>query len=126
LVFSSSGTVSGTASLAIAEGNVITAGNSKSDVKLIPANAYTDEIVTNHYQTNLKIEPADPRFKKYVRQTDTDAAGHFAFYHVPPGVYYVSCDLAWNAPYSYTDSSGTAFRHLRHDDSLDLQENRCG
>jgi hypothetical protein len=104
---SGSGTVTGTAFLAIAEGNVITAGDSKSEVKLMPANAYTDEIVTKHYQTNERIEPADPRFKKYVRRTHPDGAGHFAFYHVPPGVYYVSCDLAWSVPSTYTDSNGT-------------------
>jgi hypothetical protein len=103
---SGSGTVTGTAFLTIAKDNTITAGDSKSEVKLMPANAYTDEIVAKHYQTNLKIAPADPRFKKYVRKTNSDGAGHFAFHHVPPGVYYVSCDLAWNAPSTSTDSNG--------------------
>ena len=83
---SGSGTVTGTAFLAIAEHNVITAGDSKSAVKLMPANAYTDEVVTKHYQTNEMIEPADPRFKKYVRKTYSDGAGHFAFHRVPPGL----------------------------------------
>ncbi len=103
---SGSGTVTGTAFLRIANENTRTAGDCKSVVKLMPANAYTDEIVVKHYQTNMKIEPADPRFRKYVRRTDPDAAGRFAFYHVPPGVYYVSCDIAWTVPSTYTDSNG--------------------
>ncbi len=103
---SGSGTVVGTAFLRISKDNTITAGESKSVVKLMPANAYTDEIVTKHYQTNLKIEPADPRFRKYVRRATPDDAGRFAFHHVPPGVYYVSCDLVWSTPSTYTDSNG--------------------
>jgi hypothetical protein len=101
-----SGTVTGTAFLQIDRGNTITAWDSKSVVKLMPANAYTDELVAKHYVTNLKIEPADPRFRKYVRRANPDPAGRFAFYHVPSGVYYVSCDLAWNTPSTYTDSNG--------------------
>jgi hypothetical protein len=103
---SGSGTVTGTAFLEITKGNTITAGDSKSVVKLLPANAYTDELVAKHYVTNMRIEPPDPRYRKYVRRTNPDPAGRFAFYHVPPGVYYVSCDLVWSTPSTYTDSNG--------------------
>ena len=36
---------------------------SGSVVKLLPANDYTDEIVTRHYFNRVKLEPPDPRME---------------------------------------------------------------
>lgn len=103
---SGSGTISGTAYTVTKGGNEKVA-YTNATVKLMPANAYTEEIVTRHFHNRTKLEPADPRFQKYVRRTHpSDDSGHFVFTHVPAGTYYVSCHLRWSYPSTYMDNDG--------------------
>jgi hypothetical protein len=67
-------------------------------VRLIPANAYTEEIVERKYTNREWLTRTDPRLAKYVREVETDDHGHFAFTQVPPGSYYVSCHVKWTEP----------------------------
>jgi hypothetical protein len=67
-------------------------------VRLIPANAYTNEIVERKYTNREWLTRADARLAKYVREVETDDHGHFAFTQVPPGNYYVSCHVQWTEP----------------------------
>ena len=72
----------------------------------MPANAYTTEIVQRSYVQDENLQKPDPRFQKYVRQTESDGGGNFVFRNVPPGNYYVSCDVTYSYPSYNTDSNG--------------------
>jgi hypothetical protein len=75
-------------------------------VTLMPVNAYTTEIVQRSYVRPENLQEPDPRFQKYVRQVESDGAGNFVFRNVPPGNYYVSCDVTYSYPSYNTDSNG--------------------
>ena len=51
-------------------------------VTLMPANAYTTEIVQRSYVQQENLQQPDPRFQKYVRQVESDGAGKFVFRNV--------------------------------------------
>ncbi len=87
-----------------------------STVKLIPATAYTDEIVQRKYNNREWLARADARMQKYVRKTRTDHDGNFAFYGVPVGDYYAACHFKWNYPTSTTDSEGNDVQIMADDD----------
>jgi hypothetical protein len=59
------------------------------------------------YAGGRKLEPPDPRFRKYVRKTHPDDDGNFAFHGLPPGNYYVGCHLDWTYASTFVDSDGT-------------------
>jgi hypothetical protein len=101
-----SATIKGTAFTVLRDNKHEQVAVSKAVVKLVPANAYTDEIVTRRYFNRVKLEQADPRYAKYVRRTHPDDDGHFVFSNLPAGSYYVSCHLHWSVPDSYTDADG--------------------
>jgi hypothetical protein len=75
-------------------------------VTLMPVNAYTTEIVQRSYVQQENLQEPDPRFQRYVRQVESDRAGNFVFRSVPPGNYYVSCDVTYSFPSYNTDSNG--------------------
>jgi len=103
---SGSATIKGTTFTVLRDNKHERVASSNAVVKLVPANAYTEEIVTRRYYNRVKLEQADPRFARYVRRTHPDDDGHFIFSHLPPGEYYVSCHLRWDYPRSYTDGDG--------------------
>jgi hypothetical protein len=90
----------------------VTADNSRSvqdhhsTVKLIPANAYTDEIVQRKYANRVRLAHPDSRFAKYVRRVRADDNGHFVFRNVPAGEYYVACHAKWSYVGDGTDPDG--------------------
>jgi hypothetical protein len=106
---SGSATIKGTAFTILRDNKHERVAGSKSVIKLVPANAYTEEIVSRHYFDRVKLEQADPRYARYVRRTSPDDDGHFAFKNLPAGSYYVSCHLRWEVPDSYTDSDGVTW-----------------
>jgi hypothetical protein len=56
-----------------------------------------------------RLQPADPRSRKYEREVKTDGAGNFAFHDVPPGNYYVACQQSWSeGVFDETNSDGTS------------------
>ncbi|MDR3402977.1 MAG: carboxypeptidase-like regulatory domain-containing protein [Chthoniobacter sp.] len=77
-----------------------------STVKLLPANAYTDEIVQRKYANRVHLMRPDSRMAKYVRKVRTDENGNFVFRHVPAGNYYVACHYKWTYPTDGTDADG--------------------
>jgi len=77
-------------------------------IKCLPDNDYTDEIVRRHYWNRVKLEAEDSRMAKYVRKTQADDDGNFAFRHLPPGDYIVSFHADWNEPFDTTDASGAS------------------
>jgi len=70
-------------------------------VRLMPDNAYTEEIERKTFRQTESLAPPDPRFSRYVREVKTDGNGNFAFDHLPPGNYYVTCRFTW--PYHTID-----------------------
>ena len=102
---SGSSTIKGTAYTVLRNGNERVAIH-RAMIKLVPANAYTDEIVTRRYFNRVKLKPADPAYAKYVRRTHPDDDGHFVFRNLPAGSYYVSCHLHWDVPTTFTDNDG--------------------
>lgn len=104
---SGSGTISGQVVTVLTDRSERVA-YTNATVKLMPANDYTAEIVTRRFHYRHKMEPADPRFAKYVRRVHPyDNDGHFTFTRVPAGTYYVSCHISWSDPTSYTQDDGT-------------------
>jgi hypothetical protein len=103
---SGSATIEGTAYTNLPGHKKMQVASSNAVIKLVPANAYTDEIAKRHYFNRVKLEPADPSYEKYVRRTNPDDDGHFVFRNLPAGNYYVSCHLRWQAPSWYTDADG--------------------
>ncbi len=85
-------------------------------VKLMPANAYTDEIVRRKYTNREWLARADARIQKYVRRVRTDANGNFLFTRVPVGDYYVASHYKWNYPTQSTDSEGNSIQVMADDD----------
>jgi hypothetical protein len=85
-------------------------------VKLIPANAYTDEIVQRKYKNREWLARADKRMQKYVRKSRTDHDGNFSFYGAPAGGYYVVCHYKWNYPTDSTDGDGNSITVMADDD----------
>jgi hypothetical protein len=65
-------------------------------VTLIPVTAYTKEMVEREIGDGDNLGASDPRFKKYVRLTTTDANGNFVFHQIPAGEYFVSGLGEWS------------------------------
>ena len=65
-------------------------------VTLIPVTPYTEEMVEREIGDGEYLGASDWRFKKYVRLTQTDPNGYFAFHEVPAGEYFVSGLGEWN------------------------------
>ena len=101
---SGTGILKGKAILILKDGSTWTA-SSNAVVKLMPANAYTDEIADQHFGNRVTFEPPDPRFAKYVRKIHTDDQGNFAFTHLAPGDYWLSCRLYWTDTVDTTDAN---------------------
>lgn len=107
---SGSGTIKGTAYTVLRDNQTQRVAMRGATIKLMPANDYTEEIVTRRFYNRTKLEPADPRFQKYVRRIHPDDDdGHFTFSHVPAGTYFVSSHLHWTYPSSWTDSDGVSW-----------------
>jgi len=73
---------------------------------LNPVTSYSNQWYEESYIGGYKMEKADPRLFNYLRFTAADSNGHFAFYGVPSGKYYligtVKCgtECGYNSPKS--------------------------
>jgi len=105
---SGTGKITGSAYTVLRDHEHTRVPNRGNTIKLMPANAYTEEIVTRRYFNRVKLEKPDPRLERYVRRVQVmDDDGHFVFSRVPAGSYYVSTHLRWDYPSTYTDNDGT-------------------
>ncbi|WP_292654283.1 carboxypeptidase-like regulatory domain-containing protein [Nitratifractor sp.] len=80
-------TVKGTLSVINANGERILGKQTR--LYLNPVTSYSRQWYEQSYLGGRKMDKADPRLFNYLRFTTSDATGHFAFYGVPPGQYYV-------------------------------------
>ncbi|RDL17054.1 hypothetical protein D884_03195 [Pseudomonas sp. URMO17WK12:I10] len=69
-----------------------------SDVHLQPVTAYTQQWYTVNYLEGRPLEPADPRALQGTLVTQADGSGNFSFTNVPPGRYFLSSKVQWQAP----------------------------
>jgi len=81
------GTVKGTIYLTDYSGNKIPGRETR--LYLNPATSYSDQWYRESYIGGKKMEKADSRLFNYLRFTASDNEGHFAFYGVPSGSYYL-------------------------------------
>jgi hypothetical protein len=97
-------TINGSALLRTRGGDVKTCAG--YDVTLVPANAYSREVVSSPYAANI-----DPTYSSYIRRTVCDPQGKFTFSSLPTGSYIVSTKVTWEVPqmaggYSYMSTQG--------------------
>lgn len=65
------------------------------EIYLVPETTYTRSIVIALEDGYRRFAPNPPAFAKYRRATLGDATGGFRFERLPPGKWYVGCDLSW-------------------------------
>ncbi|ADV46551.1 carboxypeptidase regulatory-like domain-containing protein [Nitratifractor salsuginis] len=80
-------TVSGTIYVVTASGQRIVGKQTR--LYLNPVTSYSRQWYEQSYLGGRKMDKADPRLFNYLRFTTSDATGHFAFYGVPAGRYYL-------------------------------------
>ena len=80
-------TVKGTISVLNANGERILGKQTR--LYLNPVTSYSRQWYQESYLGGRKMDKADPRLFNYLKFTTSDATGHFAFYGVPAGRYYV-------------------------------------
>ena len=99
-----SATVSGKLVVASSNGRVHLADDGNEEdridgtlITLLPVAPYTREMVDRELGDGEYLTPSDPRFKKYVRLTRTDAEGNFVFKQIPAGEYFVTGQVKGNS-----------------------------
>lgn len=69
-----------------------------SDVYLFPATSYSDFWYQTNYVSQKPIAPPDSRQMQYTQIVQADGNGNFEFSNIPPGRYYISSTVIWQAP----------------------------
>lgn len=72
-----------------------------SDVYLLPATSYADQWYVVNYLGGKPLAERDPRAEQGQFVTQADGTGYFTFSDVPPGKYYLSSKVTWQAPTQY-------------------------
>jgi hypothetical protein len=72
-------------------GEVQTGGD--STVYLVPVTAYATEWFDRYVVQQQKIDGKDPRSFASAHAAVVDHDGHFEFQAIPPGAYYVTCNV---------------------------------
>jgi hypothetical protein len=67
-------------------------------VFLIPATPYSSEWFSQKVVGEKLIEGRDPRALRATRSTTTDRLGNFTFTNLPPGDYFLTCEITWEVP----------------------------
>jgi hypothetical protein len=93
------GIVKGQAFLKTRGGDVKTAAG--EEVLLNPVTSYSDQWYKVEYIENKLLTEPDPRCQNYVRKKMADSDGRFTFKNVPPGDYYLTTTVSWEAPVGY-------------------------
>jgi len=69
-----------------------------SDVYLFPGTSYSDFWYQTNYVSQKPIAPPDSRQMQYTKIVQADGSGNFEFSDIPPGRYYISSMVTWQAP----------------------------
>jgi hypothetical protein len=70
--------------------------------------------------------PADSRIEAFVKKQIADANGRFVFKNVPPGEYFITTKVIWEAPTGYKGSlqpqGGTITKRVpvKNDEEIDV------
>ena len=62
-----------------------------------PATSYSTEWYERHVLGGERLAAHDRRTEPYLRTTVADAEGRFRFDGLPPGDYYLACQIVWDA-----------------------------
>lgn len=92
-------TVTGQAFLRTRGGDVKTAAG--SEVILNPVTSYSMEWYEKSYLPGRAITPSDDRLWNYAKKQIADGSGRFTFKNVPPGEYFVTTVITWEAGTGY-------------------------
>ena len=102
LAKSGSATVKGQAFLKTRGGDVKTAAG--NEVILNPVTSYSMEWYEKSYIPGKRMVEPDQRLFNFVRKQVADGNGRFTFKNVPPGEYFVTTIITWEAPTGYQGS----------------------
>jgi hypothetical protein len=69
-----------------------------SQVYLNPVTSYSEHWYRTIYEVRAPIQPADPQQSNFVKITQADGSGAFQFSDVPPGRYFLTSEVRWQAP----------------------------
>jgi len=72
-----------------------------SSVYLLPATSYSSQWYTENYLGGKPLSTPDSRAEQGQLVTQADGTGYFTFNDVPPGKYYLSSTVTWQAPTQY-------------------------
>jgi len=103
--------VTGQAFLKTLGGDVKTAAG--EGVYLNPVTSYSTYAYTASDGDQRPMAPPDQRLLQYVKSVTADATGRFTFKNVPPGDYYVTTKVTWQAPTGYQGALSTQGGVLR-------------
>ncbi len=90
-VVAGTATVEGKVSIISKYGEVQTGAD--STVYLVPVTAYATEWFDHYVVQQQKIDGKDPRSFASAHAAVVDYDGHFEFQSIPPGAYYVTCNV---------------------------------
>ncbi|UQB79160.1 hypothetical protein KI429_05715 [Pseudomonas shirazica] len=91
-----SGTVEGQVFMKTVGGDVKYGAGSQ--VVLNPVTSYSEHWYRTIYEVRAPIQDGDPRQSAYVKTTRADGSGNFQFTEVPPGRYFLTSEVRWQAP----------------------------
>lgn len=80
-------------------------------VVLNPVTTYSEEWFLYGVRGNYKLSEGDPRAGQFARTAVADAEGNFRFEGLPPGEYYVACEINWYID-QYSTSGGWAYSQV--------------
>ncbi|PVZ55504.1 hypothetical protein C9422_21020 [Pseudomonas sp. B1(2018)] len=69
-----------------------------SEVILNPVTSYSEQWHDATYSKHAPMEPSDSRQNQYIVTTQADGSGNFRFSGVPPGKYFITSSVYWQAP----------------------------
>ncbi|MFJ1336791.1 hypothetical protein ACIKP7_01465 [Pseudomonas caricapapayae] len=72
-----------------------------SDVYLLPVTSYSKQWYAESYIAGRTLENPDPRARQGQVHTQADGNGNFTFTDLPPGNYFLSSTVTWQAPTQY-------------------------
>jgi len=69
-----------------------------SNVILNPITSYSEHWYHTMYEVHAPLQPGDDRQLAYIKTTKADGSGNFQFTDVPPGRYFLTSEVRWQAP----------------------------
>ena len=87
-------------------------------VILTPVTSYSAEWFKVEILGGRRLAAGDPREMRYARSTICDAEGRFAFTNIPPGNYYLTCDIYWEIDDEWSGDTAYAIVEVGPDKSV--------